>query len=232
MNKCEVRRLTSGFRLSRLLVMLLVSFVAAHGQRFEVSPFVGGILGGTWRLEQQGVPNYDAHLGSGLSYGITGGIRFDGDDWEEDGYCKYCNSIAFRWVRQNSHLGVTQDPLVATPVNPSFHPAVTVDHFLSDFTHEWAVQESKKINPFLTVSLGAARTATPEASTIRFVFGIGGGVKVFPSRHWGFKFEAEYLPIVMQAELQRVVCAGGCVVALDGGLMNQFQFSAGPAFRF
>ena len=232
MEKCEVRRLMLAFQLSRILGIALVSVVSAHGQRFEVTPLVGGILGGTWRLEQQGVPNFDAHLGSGLSFGITAAVRFDGDDWQDENYCKYCNSIAFRWVRQNTHLGITQDPVVPSPPTSSFHPGVTVDHFLSDFTHEWAVEESKKINPFLTVSLGAARTATPEASTIRFVFGIGGGVKVFPSKHWGFRLQAEYLPMVMQAELQRVVCGGGCVVALDGGVMNQFQFSAGPSFRF
>ena len=225
----EIRRLTSGFQILHILGIVLVSLGSAQGQRFEVTPLVGGILGGTWRIEQQGVPNFDAHLGGGLSFGIAGGVRFDGDDLD---YCKDCNLIEFRWVRQNTHLGINQDPLVPAPATSPFHPAVTVDHFLGDFTHEWTVQESKKVNPFLTVSLGAARTATPEASAIRFVFGIGGGVKVFPSRHWGFRFQAEYLPIVMQAELQRVVCAGGCVVALDGGIMNQFQFSAGPAFRF
>ena len=229
MKKCEVHRLTPGLKLSCFLAVGLISFGSAQGQRFEVTPLVGGIVGGTWRLEQQGVPNFDAHLGSGLSFGIAGGVRFDGDDID---YCKDCNLIEFRWGRQNTHLGLTQDPVVSAPVTSSFHPAVTIDHFLGDFSHEWSVEESKKVNPFLSISLGAARTATPEASAIRFVFGIGGGVKVFPSRHWGFRFQAEYLPIVMQAELQRVVCAGGCVVALDGGVMNQFQFSAGPAFRF
>jgi hypothetical protein len=110
--------------------------------------------------------------------------------------------------------------------------AVTLNYFLADFAHEWTIQESKKVNPYVIGSLGAARTATPEASLVRFVFGIGTGVKVFPSRHWGVRFQAEYLPIVMWSDLQRVVCAGGCVVALDGGLMNHFQFSVGPVFRF
>jgi hypothetical protein len=229
MKRWEFCRLASGSAPFRILGIVLVSLGSAQGQRFEVTPLVGGILGGTWRLEQQGVPNFNAHLGSGLSFGIAGGVRFDGDDID---YCKECNSIQFRWIRQNTHLGINLDPVVLSPVSSSFHPAVTIDHFLGDFSHEWAVQESKKVNPFLTVSLGAARTATPAATAVRFVFGIGGGVKVFPSRHWGFRFQAEYLPIVMQAELQRVVCVVGCIVALDGGILNQFQFSAGPAFRF
>jgi hypothetical protein len=44
--------------------------------------------------------------------------------------------------------------------------------------------------------------------------------------------EEEYLPIVMHTEVQTLVCAGGCVVILNGGVMNQFQLSIGPAFRF
>jgi hypothetical protein len=40
----------------------------------------------------------------------------------------------------------------------------------------------------------------------------------------------EYLPLVMHTELQRLVCVGGCVVVLNGGVMNQFELSFGPAF--
>ena len=212
--------------------ILLVGVVAASGQRFEVTPLVGGMFGGTWKLERQGVPNFTAHLSNGLSFGIAGGVRFGGEE-ENGNPCDYCNSIGFRWVRQYSHLGLEQDLVLPAPVGaPSFHPAVTLDYYLADFAHEWTIEQSSKINPYLTATLGAARTATPEASTARFVFGLGTGVKVFPSKHWGVRFHAEYLPIVMWAELQRVVCTVGCVVALDGGLMQHFQFSVGPVFRF
>jgi hypothetical protein len=36
----------------------------------------------------------------------------------------------------------------------------------------------------------------------------------------------------MHAEVQRLICAGGCIVGLGGGLMNQFEVSIGPTFRF
>ena len=36
----------------------------------------------------------------------------------------------------------------------------------------------------------------------------------------------------MHSEVQRVVCNAGCVVALGGGLLNQFEFNVGPVFRF
>jgi len=38
--------------------------------------------------------------------------------------------------------------------------------------------------------------------------------------------------MVMQSEVQRVACVGGCVVALGGGVMNKFEFGVGPVFRF
>jgi hypothetical protein len=74
--------------------------------------------------------------------------------------------------------------------------------------------------------------STPAESSTRFEFGIGGGVKVFPRPRWGIRLQVEYLPIVMHAEVQRVVCAGGCIVMLNGGVMNQFVANIGPIFRF
>jgi|SRR5581483_1943661 len=224
----EERRRAPIRRLCRAVMILLVSVVSSYGQRYEITPLIGGMFGGTVNLEEQGVPNFEAHLEDRLSFGIAGGIRYNTDD------CDGCNLIEFRWIRQNSHLRLDQDPLVVAPVSatPSFHPSVTMDHFLGDFTREFNIEDNAMIKPFVNATLGAVRMATPAASATRFVFGIGTGFKVFPAHHWGIRFQVEYLPIVMHAELQRVVCAGGCIVALNGGLMNQFQVSIGPAFRF
>ena len=225
MNKLSLPRPRK--RLSFAAGILLASAAAAYGQKYEITPLVGGMFGGTWKLEQPALPHIEAHFGDRLSFGIAGGVRFDADD------CRKCNLIEFRWLRQETHLWPSEDPILSPLIAASpFHPRVTLDHFLADFSHEWSIEESKMVAPFLTASLGAVRMATPEATAARFVFGIGTGVKIFPTRHWGVRFEVEYLPIVKSAELQRVVCVVGCVVALSGGIMNQFQISAGPAFRF
>jgi hypothetical protein len=218
---------TQMLKLGGALAILLVSLVPAHGQRYEVTPLIGGMFGGTVKLEQQGVHNFDAHVNDRLSFGVAGGVRYDAES------CEGCNLIEFRWLRQNTHLRLDQDPIVPTPVTASlFRPRVTFDKFLGDFSREWNLDETRIIKPFLSASLGAALMSTPAASTTRFVFGIGTGVKIFPERHWGFRFQVEYMPIVMHAGVQRVVCAVGCIVALGGGIMNQFQLSIGPAFRF
>jgi hypothetical protein len=221
----DVTRL--GKRGRGIAVALFLSVVSAHAQKYDITPLVGGVFGGTVNLEQTGVPNFHAHVDDSVSFGVAGGIRFDADD------CQGCNLVEFRWLRQNTHLGLSQDPLAVNPLTaPVFHPRLTLDRFMGDFTREWNIEESNKVKPYLMASLGVARMATPLASTARFVFGIGTGIKIFPAKHWGIRFQAEYLPIVMHADVERVVCAGGCIVALGGGLMNQFVLSAGPTFRF
>jgi hypothetical protein len=211
----------------RSIIILLAGVLSAHAQRYEITPLIGGMFGGTVKLEQLAVPNFEAHLGDRLSFGIAGGVRYDADD------CERCNLIEFRWVRQYTHLHLDQDPLIVAPTPvPSFYPRITIDNFLGDFTREFHLKETPKVKPFVTATLGAARLAAPEGSAARFECGISGGFKVFPARHWGFRFQAEYLPIIMEASLQRLICNVGCVVILNGGVLNQFQVSVGPAFRF
>ena len=210
-----------------LFLALFVSLTSANGQKYEITPLIGGAFGGTMKLEQALTPNVDAHVADSFTFGVAGGFRFEGDEGEGH------DAIEFRWMRQNTHLFFKQDPLVPTPsVASSFRPGISLDHFLGDFTHEFTMQDAPHIQPFLTLSVGAALMSAPASSATRFAFGIGTGVKVFPARHWGFRFNVEYLPIVMHAELQRLVCVAGCVVVLNGGIMNQFLLSVGPAFRF
>jgi len=211
----------------RLPIALVVSLSAAHGQRYDITPFIGARYGGTLKLEGQRTQHFEAHLADSVSYGIAGGFRFDDDG------CEGCNLFEFRWMRQDTHLELKQDPLVATPLTvTAFRPAVTLDHFLGDVTHEFDIQGAPAFKPFALLTLGAARMSTPAASATRFVFGIGTGLKVFPKRNWGFRFQVEYLPMVMHADLQQVVCTGGCVVVIGHGVMNQFQVTVGPTFRF
>ena len=216
---------TQVFKLFFRGALLFASLVSAHGQKYEITPLVGATFWGTLKLEQLGIRNFDAHVGDSFSFGVAGGFRFDAED------CERCNLIEGRCLRQNTHLGLRQDPLVPTPLTAAaFHPSLTIDRFLGDFTREWNIQDVKIIKPFLTASVGVARMSTPASNATRFVFGIGTGFKIFPKRHWGIRFQAEYLPIVPAS--QRVVCAVSCIVALGGGVMNQLELNVGPAFRF
>ena len=211
-------------KLVWLVVALFVSVVSTYGQTsFEVTPLVGGMFGGSIRVQQDGQTKSSAALDNAITFGATGGFRFNTDE------CASCDLIEFRWMRQKTYVN-----LGASAPNVSFsRPSVSIDHFLADFTHEWPIEETHgRVRPFLILSLGAASMSTPAESAARFEFGIGSGVKVFLKPRWGFRFQVEYLPMLMEADVQKVVCAGRCVVTPDGGLMSQFAVSGGPIFRF
>jgi hypothetical protein len=207
-----------------LLVALFFSAASAYAQNFEVTPLFVGSFGGAIKLQQAAQPHVLADLDDSVGFGVSGGFRYnDGDD------CEKCSIVGFRWMRQSTHLNVANDFPNAVP----FRPSVTLNHFLVDFTKEFPVGATHEVvRPFITLSLGAARMSTPVESVARFEFGIGGGINVFPKPRWGFRLQAEYLPMVMSADVQQVVCASGCIVALGGGIMNQFNLSVGPIFRF
>ena len=209
-----------------LLFALFMSLVTAHAQKFEFTPLVGARFGGTMELQQTGAPNFDAHVADSITYGFAGGIRIDGDEAEDH------DVIEFRWMRQSSHVNIAENLLAATPYSGFLRPSISINNFLGDFTHEFTIREAKSVQPFITGTLGAARLSAPASSATRFAFGLGAGLKIFPATHWGFRIGAEYLPIVMHTELQSLVCAGGCIVILNGGVMNQFEVTFGPAFRF
>jgi hypothetical protein len=216
----------SGFTALALLLSLTSAYAQQH---YEITPLVGGTFFGTIKLGQPDMPNVEANVADSFSFGLVAGYRFEQDS-EGTGV------IAFRWIRQNSHLTLNQNPLAVTPFTsvPSFRPSVTLDNFLADFSHEFKLDEEyQSIQPFISVSLGAALMGTPASSATRFSFGFGSGIKVFPWKHYGFRLGVDYLPVVMTAEIQRLVCVGGaCTFALGGGIMNQFEVSLGPAFRF
>ncbi len=210
-------------------IALIVYVASAHGQSVDITPLIGATTGGSIDLQEEGQPGQArARLNGSLTFGVAAGYRFH----DEEG-CGDCSVVEFRWMRQNTNLAFQETTPVPTPLAAAFvRAAVTLDHYLFDFTHEWDLDEAKAVRPFVLGTLGAARLSTPISGSTKFTFGLGAGVKIFPQRHWGFRLQVEYLPLVVHGDAQRVVCAVTCVVAVGGGLLNQFEFIAGPVFRF
>lgn len=208
-----------GMRLvNRRLAAVLVVAASDYGQSFDVTPLFGRRWGGSLKLQQEGLSNSQVRVEDANTFGIAAGYRFEGDN------CDKCALIEFRWMTEKANLGFS---------STGGRPSITTNRFIGDFVREFPVSETRDIiRPYLSLSLGATWMSTPVESRTRFLFGIGTGFKVFPKPRWGFRVHAEYLPTVMSAEVQRVVCHGGCVVILNGGVMNQFSVSVGPVFRF
>ncbi len=217
-----------------LLMAFFADMALAQDTRFEVTPLIGARAGGSVELQPEGQPvQARASVGDGAIYGIAAGFRLAEDE------CDDCSVIEFRWMRQNTHVGFAASTTSTTPIPTPFAASfgqvgVSLDHYLMDFTHEWILPDAKTVRPFIMGTLGASRLGTGLSSNTRFTFGLGAGVKVFPTRHFGIRIHAEYLPTVMHSESQRFVCVTGaaCVVAVSGGLLNQFEFAAGPVFKF
>jgi hypothetical protein len=155
-------------------------------------------------------------LDANPSYGVAFGVRFADE-----------NVAEFRWTREDTEMRVT---------GPAVLPRqrVLVDQFHFEFTHEYVVREWPVwARPFIMGGLGWTRISSTEATNTftRFSFGLGGGIKAFPSQHLGFKLQAQWLPLWVSPEVQ-AFCRVGCVIHLTGQLVSQGEFAIGPVIRF
>lgn len=186
-------------------------------QRFDLTAFMGYRTSISFPAEPQvaGV-NPLVVVDASPSYGASLGIR----PREED-------LIEVRWARQDSYLhteGITPQP-------PRQHLAL--DQFHGDFSHEPFIEDWPLwAKPYVVASVGATHLSSgANTSFTRFSFGIGGGIRLYASRHFGFKIQAEWLPVVVNPSVA-IVCGGGCIVHVTGVAVSQGEVFAGPILRF
>ena len=190
-------------------------------QSFEVTPFYGARLGGAFVVQPDGSSQTTATLTNGASYGFSAGLRFD--DF---------SIIEFRWMRSMSTLRFN-DPF--TPIGVSVGD-VAVNQFYADFTREFVIPDVKGLRSFLTGSLGVTHVGAEQDGFARFSFGLGAGLKQFLGSRFAIRAEAQWLPVVVSPSVGGFACGttsvGGCVVFLNGTIVQQFHVSVGPVVRF
>jgi hypothetical protein len=110
---------------------------------------------------------------------------------------------------------------------------VILDQFHGDFSHEPLVEDWPSwAKPFVIASIGATHVSRDASiSFTRFSFGIGGGIRLYASRHLGFKIQAEWVPVVVDPQVA-FVCGSGCIVHVGGTASSQGEVFAGPILRF
>jgi hypothetical protein len=214
----------ASFRLGFVVLTLLASASLLFAQveppdypRFNFTPLIGYRTTMSFSVDPQSSgANPRVVFEANPSYGFAFGAHIN----EED-------IIEFRWARQDSHTHLEN------VAGLSSRQHVTLDQFHGDFTHEYILEEWRTwARPFVIGSVGATRLSADAGSGFtRFSFGIGGGVKFFASRHFGFRVQAEWLPIVVNPNVA-FVCGGGCIVHIRSDLTNQGEFVAGPIIRF
>lgn len=206
-----------------LHLLTLLTSARAQGQtepkflRFDVTPFFGYRTSMTFPVEPHVAGTTpQVVLEANPSYGFSFGIR----PREED-------LVEVRWARQDSYLhaeGISPQPP---------RQRVILDQFHGDFSHEpyieywpwWA-------KPYIVGSLGATHVSGDTSiSFTRFSFGLGGGIRLYASRHFGFKIQAEWVPVFADPQAA-FICGGGCIVHVGGTLSSQGEVFIGPILRF
>jgi hypothetical protein len=219
-------------RVSRETVvgLMLVAILAAAAparaqyveiQSFEVTPFIGARLGGTFDIQPDGAVPIKATLNDATSYGFSAGVRFD--DF---------SLVEIRWTQATSTLrfGAPFAFLGASVGD------VELNQFHADFTREFVIPEVKGLRSFLTGSLGVTHLGAEHEGFTRFSFGFGAGLKQFLGSRLAIRAEAQWLPILIEPSVEGFACGtiqfGGCLVVLNSKLAQQFQLSIGPVVRF
>jgi hypothetical protein len=210
------------FRATLLLIALSPALNAQQQSepkplRFDFTPFIGYRTSISFPLEPHvSGTNPGVVVDASPSYGASFGVRL-----QEDGL------VELRWARQDSFIR-SQD--VSPPIP---RQRVLLDQFHGDFSREYTVDEwDPWARPFVLLSVGATHIAsTTDSNFTRFSFGIGGGVRFYPSRHVGFKIQAEWLPVLVDPQVA-FICGAGCIVHVGGSLGSQGEVFVGPILRF
>jgi hypothetical protein len=206
-----------------LYLMALSSGLSAQQQpipkplRFDFTPYMGYRTSMSFAVEphvtgmKPGVVVDDSP-----SYGFSFGVRLREEDL-----------IEVRWARQDSYVH-TED---ITP--QPFRQRMILDQFHGDFSHEPLVEDWPSwAKAFVLASVGATRlSSSTSINFTRFSFGIGGGIRLYASPHFGFKIQAEWLPVFVDPRVA-FICGRGCIVHVGGTLASQGEVLAGPILRF
>ena len=187
------------------------------GLRFDLSSFLGYRTSMSFPIEPQ-VTNIGPRVvvEASPSYGFSFGAR----PREED-------LIEVRWARQDTYVRAEQ--LAFRPPTQR----VLVDQFHGDFSHEPFIENWPWwAKPFVLASVGATHVSSEKNFNFtRFSFGIGTGIRLYLNRRFGFKFQAEWLPVVVNPEVA-FVCGAGCIIRVRAIVASQGEAFVGPIFRF
>jgi len=210
--------------IAALLFVALSPALSAQQQpepkplRFEFTSFMGYRTSMSFPVEPHVTGmNPRVVLDPSPSYGVSFGVRFRA---EED-------LVEIRWARQDSYVHV--EDITPQPTRER----VILDQFHGDFSHEPLVEDwASWAKPFVVASVGATHvSSSTNVHFTRFSFGIGGGIRFYPSHHFGFKIQAEWLPVFADPHVA-FICGSGCIVHVGGTISSQGEVLAGPILRF
>ena len=210
--------------IAMLLPIALPSALSAQQQpepkllRFDFTPFVGYRTSMSVSVDPHVTGmNPRAVLDASPSYGASVGMRLKNAD----------DLVEIRWARQDSYIHA--EDITPQPARQR----VILDQFHGDFSHEAVIEDwASWARPYVLASVGGTHvSSSTNIDFTRFSFGIGGGVRFYASRHFGFKIQAEWLPVFVDPHVA-FICGPGCIVHVGGTVSSQGEVFVGPILRF
>jgi opacity protein-like surface antigen len=181
--------------------------------RVEITPFVGYQFGGSIRV-RDGYLRIKDNVNYGFALNIT---------------LRPGAQLEIMYSRQSTEM---QADAFYGPKETLFDMAM--EYYQIGGLYE--VYRHDMFRPFGLMTLGLANFSpqTPEvASEVRFAFGLGGGVKVLPTRNFGLRLEGRlHFPFVSGGSGFWCGLPGGCAVTVGGELMVQVSLNAGLILAF
>ena len=191
------------------LAASLLGATHARAQSVQVTPFVGYAFGGSvWDSVHENDYSFDSSLayGGSVNFSISPAWRFE--------------VLYSRQATQLSGQGLS----------PSFD--VTIERYLAGFQEE---KGEGNVRWFGTVWFGAARFVPglgDFGSETKFSAAVGLGVKTFPVKNVGLRFEARGFYTLVKGEGGAFCANGSCLFAFSGTGMWQGDVSAGLILAF
>ncbi len=214
-----------GSRLKPLLLLLMLPAFAQAEVKYgvEITPFAGYRIGGEFEADEDEDGNKtgaDIDIDDASGFGlIVNWPSIDNTEWE------------IYLSRQSTTLDTAG--LFVPPETPPTD--LDISYLQAGGTY-WF--EGERARPYIVATVGASRFEPDDSSfdsETFFSFGIGGGYKIAPTSRVGLRLEGRILGSVVDSD-KSVFCrsggaASGCLIAVSGSVVWQWEVLAGLVFR-
>ncbi len=198
-----------------LLLAALPALAADKPKRFEITPFGGYRIGGSFEDDDTG-EDYD--IDDETAYGLIFNIR-------DKAYTQW----QFEWSRSETAVDV---PVVN---NGPDKIDLDIDYFQAGGTYLF---DGKQVEPYMVATVGAAYLNPDDIgdSETYFAFSIGGGWRFWPTQRFGLRLEGRVYGTIVDSDSD-IFCQTGpgentCLVKSQGEVLWQWQMLLGGTFRF
>jgi hypothetical protein len=213
-----------------LLVLTLAGIVSltvtasANAQwwehKWEVSPFAGYETNGTFTVTPSPIAitvtklraNGNVSFGSFIDYSLTTNAQLE-----------------FMWDRNPTSYSEQLSP--NTAFTKAYHSNIDQFQFGGLFTF---LGSEHKLRPYIAGGLGFTHEFNTGGTPNRtdFSYNLGGGVKYFVDRHFGFRADARWMPTYANSSPAIYCDLFGCYSATVRNYQHRGNFVGGLVFRF